>query len=348
VATPLDVATSHQQSRIRLANDTTQRALGSWRTADLDYLDASWNVIAPVLVDQVAEAQITAANQSVPYIDDSMASFGTTADDGDIAPEAFSGVMIDGRDIGPAMFGAVTTTKTLIGRGFAAARAFEAGAAFLSTIVQSAIADAGRQSDRVAAVAKNRVAYVRVLSPGACSRCAALAGKASAAQAFQRHPHCACTAMQLPNASSPVPKGFFGEGSDYFHSLSRDEQDRIFTNAGAEAIRNGADLQQVVNARRGAPLHPGGLVQKRSGLSAPLGYDGHGNPIKVHTTSEGATIRGAYGRAEFRRKQELTKGAGDRYRKTTNPRLMPETLAQMAGGDTAKFKRLLTQYGYIT
>ena len=37
----------------------------------------------------------------------------------------------------------------------------------------------------------------------------------------------------------------------YFASLSPAEQDRLFTLAGAEAIRSGADIGQVVNARRG-------------------------------------------------------------------------------------------------
>lgn len=37
----------------------------------------------------------------------------------------------------------------------------------------------------------------------------------------------------------------------YFNSLSAAEQDRLFTKAGAEAIRSGADLARVVNARRG-------------------------------------------------------------------------------------------------
>jgi hypothetical protein len=40
------------------------------------------------------------------------------------------------------------------------------------------------------------------------------------------------------------PKAFFG-------SLNAAEQDRVFTKAGAEAIRSGADIAQVVNARRG-------------------------------------------------------------------------------------------------
>jgi hypothetical protein len=37
----------------------------------------------------------------------------------------------------------------------------------------------------------------------------------------------------------------------YFDSLNRAEQDKAFTVAGAEAIRAGADIGQVVNARRG-------------------------------------------------------------------------------------------------
>lgn len=37
----------------------------------------------------------------------------------------------------------------------------------------------------------------------------------------------------------------------YFDSLTRVEQDKAFTAAGAAAIRDGADIARVVNARRG-------------------------------------------------------------------------------------------------
>lgn len=346
MASPFDLARRHQRSRVRIATDAVQRAAASWRTADLDYLDASWGVIAPVLVDQVAEAQRVAAAQSDTFVDDAVAAQGGDTGTATVNPDAFTGVMIDGREIGPAMFGAVTTTKALIGRGLAAPRAFEAGAAFLATIVQSAIADAGRQSDRVSMVGKQITRYVRVISPGACSRCAILAGTASAKDAFDRHPNCHCTACPLPDWDSPIPSGFFRSADDYFESLTPADQDRIFTNAGAEAIRNGADVQNVVNARRNA-VGPGGLTEVRTGLKAPLGYDADGKPIRVYATSEGTTIRGAYGRSEYRRQQELTKAAGDRYRRTTSLRLMPETLVSMAGGDSEKLRGLLKQYAYI-
>jgi hypothetical protein len=347
VPTALDLATEHQQSLIRLSFDTVKRAASSLRTADLDYLDASWNVIAPVLVDQVSEAQRVAATQADPFITDAVGAQGGSAGDATIDPDAFTGVMIDGRDVGAAMFGAITTTKSLIGTGVPAPRAFESGVAFLATIVQSAIADAGRQADRVSMIGKKVTHYVRVVSPGACSRCAILSGIASASTAFLRHPNCHCTACPVPSFSSKVPSGFHASADSYFDSLSPAEQNRVFTNAGAEAIRNGADPTAVVNARRGASLSSGGLVEARSGLTAPLGYDADGNRIRIFTTGEGTSIRGAYGRSQYRRQQELAKPASDRYRRTTNPRLMPETLVQMAGGDTAKLRRLLDQYGYL-
>lgn len=336
--TPHEQAEAHRASRARLIDSTTARALRTWRMADVDALDASWDVLAPVLVDSVSEAQIVAASAATAYTAAAVPTRAAPA----VTPEAFAGVTLDGREIGPAMFGAVTTTKSFIGRGASAARAFEAGAAFLATIVKSSVADAGRQADRVQATAHTVTRYVRVIRPGACSRCAILAGTGSYSTAFQRHPNCRCTAYPLADPAAGVPDGFYSSPSDYFESLPKGEQDRIFTEAGAQAIRDGADFSQVVNARRGLVAPP------KRGLTAPLGYDRDGTPIKVLTTSEGTTIRGAFGRAEYRRQAELKKGAGDRYRRTTNQRLMPETVYAIARGDTAKAKELLEFYGYLS
>jgi len=346
---PLEVALNHQNAMIRLGQSTTERAVSTWRLGDVDALDASWDVLAPVLVDAVSEAQIVAARQSSTFNRDAMASYGSSVSTSEVVPEALSGVMIDGREVGPAMFGAVTTTKTLIGRGVPRARAFESGASFLAAIVRSAVSDSGRQADRVDATGKGLTRYVRVVSPGACSRCAVQAGKGEYRVAFKRHPSCKCTSMPLPDDGfGPPPKGFYSSPDDYFESLDAAEQNRVFTNAGAQAIRDGADPTAVVNARRGANLTSGGLVERRSGLTAPLGYDSAGRRIQVFTTGEGTSIRGAYGRAEYRRTQEATKAAGDRYRRTTSQRLMPETIYQIADGNQERAVSLLRQYGYIT
>jgi hypothetical protein len=46
--------------------------------------------------------------------------------------------------------------------------------------------------------------------------------------------------------------------------MSREEQERVFGMAGAEAIRAGADISKVVNARRGIYTADGGLYTRES------------------------------------------------------------------------------------
>ena len=218
-----------------------------------------------------------------------------------------------------------------------------------AAVVKAAVADMGRQSDAVLATAKGWTMYVRVVSPGACSRCAILAGVGEYTKPFLRHPACKCTSIPVEGSGPrPVPDGLFASPGDYFDSLPVEEQNRVFTNAGAQAIRDGADPIAVVNARRGAQLRPGGLVEARSRSRAPLGTTADGTRIRMFTTSEGTSIRGAYGRAEYRRAQEAAKAPVDRYRRTKSVRLMPESIYEIADGDDDRAVALLKQYGYIT
>jgi len=52
-------------------------------------------------------------------------------------------------------------------------------------------------------------------------------------------------------AAEDAPGDLTTDPRAYFDSLPAAEQARLFTKAGAEAIRQGADVAQVVNARRG-------------------------------------------------------------------------------------------------
>jgi hypothetical protein len=99
--------------------------------------------------------------------------------------------------------------------------------------------------------------------------------------------------------------------------------------AGSEAIRSGADIGQVVNARRG-------MSASQVGGKALL------------TTTEGMTRRGqayrqigtAHGAARD------AKVAGQRYARSPVLRLMPETIAKVAT-DHDDYLRLLHTYGYL-
>ena len=339
----LDLAVDLQDRREQLTHRATAKSLRIWGQADVGTLDASWDRIAPTLTTVVTAAQVTAARQSTPYMNSVSQAWDYDAQRAVLTPEAFGGVMLDGRGVGPALFGAVTTTKRAIGAGMNPARAFEVGASFLATVIGAAVQDMGRQADATLATGKGFTSYVRVVSAGACSRCAILAGKGEYRTAFKRHPRCRCTSVPTPDGRG-APAGFHDSPKKYFESLSAAEQDRVFTKSGAFAIRNGADPISVVNVRRG--MTKGGELGAPARLvPTTIGVKADGTPLRVFITSEGTTARGAFARSEGA--ATFTAAKQGRYRRTTTLRLMPEQIQLMAGNNPARARELLARYGYM-
>lgn len=186
-------------------------------------------------------------------------------------------------------------------------------AAQLGMLAASAVQDAGRNGAFLGmAVRPSVTGYVRMLNPPSCSRCVVLAGKFFALNAgFERHPLCDCRHIPVGENSRDLTTN----PSDYFWSLSPEEQDRIFTIAGARAIRDGADISQVVNARRKGAMRKAQLFGREAWI-----------------TLEGVTRRGVGRRAM---------GPGRPVR------LMPESIYALAR-DRADALRMLSLYGYIT
>lgn len=325
-----DLASAHQRHRNAVADRAVSQSLRLWRGMNPMSLDAGWDEIVPELERVVSTAQMTAARQATAYVN--AAGEGGALVRSVLVPAAFAGATREGREIAPELYSAVTTTKRLVGAGAGFPAAFRAGAAFMSVLVGTIVSDAGRSADSTIAVGKGLTCSVRVIQPGACSRCAILAGVTGYRASFQRHPCCRCTS--LPLRDDDVPTGFFRSTDEYFESLSKAEQDRIFTKAGAESIRLGADPMKVVNARRGA----GGIGYnaRGSGRVAPgrlrpvtVGTRTDGTPIQVYATTEGTTRRGIYGR------------------RTKQVRLMPESIMQMSS-TPEQARELLAKYGYLS
>jgi hypothetical protein len=192
------------------------------------------------------------------------------------------------------------------------------------------------------------------LHPGACGRCAVLAGRWYRYDAaFERHPHCLCGQI-------PAPEDLAGDALTdpklYFDSISEAEQDRAFTKAGAQAIRDGADVSQVVNARRGAAglSAPGRLTAAEKKLLNGGGRlertDLYGRALFI--TREGTTKRGVYGGYSIREEgavasREMRGGKLITRSRARTPRLMPESIYEIAA-DREDAIRLLTRYGYVT
>lgn len=317
------VATDHYRKRQRLSDAVSKVAERTWRQLDAADLDASWARLGPTLQVALAGAQLAAAGAADRYVTQSLGEQGTSAPaDGQVRPGSLSGVASDGRPLDSLLVNSIFIVKAAIAGGTTLPMAMASGFANLDMIVRTQVADAGRVADQVAITARPKVAgYVRMLSPPSCSRCVVLAGKFYRYNAgFDRHPNCDC--VHIPAAESGDVE--VTNPRKYFDSLSRAEQDRAFTIAGAQAIRDGADISQIVNARRGGLSIAGGGQQARLERRDVFGH-------QLFTTTEGTTRQGV---------------AGSRLGRA--PRLMPESIYEIAGDDRAEAIRLLRRNGYIT
>lgn len=338
------LAYKHQQARVALSRRVARRAAQLWRGISAGNLDTGWDRIAPLLTAEVWDAQLTAARQATPYVNAALRAQGLDAPSSPLEVEAFGGVTLEGREIAPELYSAVTQTKSLIGRGVGVGAAFQAGTALMSVLAATMVRDAGNMADKVATVGKQYTYMARMVQPGACSRCAILAGVGAFYEHFERHPGCRCTTVPVAR-DDRLPDGLFSSPEEYFESLTKAEQDRVFTKAGAEAIRLGADPISVVNARRGMfrTQQPKSLVARaqRSAVVTPTG-----RTFEAYTTVEGTSRRGAFGRGLLgARPGDLR--LPDANRKTRAVRLMPETIIDLANGDVEKARTLLRQYGYL-
>lgn len=343
-----DLAQKHQQKRSELAALVGRRAARLWRTIQAGEIDAGWDRIAPQLQRVVTEGQFQAARMAQRYAEASARAQDVRGESERIVPGAFTGATLEGREAVPELYAAATTTKTLIGRGAGVPAAFQAGTAVMSMLAATMVRDAGNMADKVSAMRPVRtVKFARLVSPGACSRCAILAGVGHFTKHFERHPNCRCTTVPVYSDDDRMPDGLYGSAAEYFESLSDAEQDRVFTKSGAEAIRLGADPTSVVNARRGMyrTQQPGALVARATRRTI-IGPDGA--PFDAFTTSEGTSVRGWFGagRGYSRPGAEYVRRSGDRYRRTTTVRLMPETILERASSP-AEAVDLLKQFGYM-
>lgn len=349
-----EVALDRYEGRHRLIADVADLARATWLRIDPRNLDSSWARIAARLQIGVAGAQQAAAQGADGYANGALAEQGIDpAATAEVVPGALAGVASDGRPLDSLLYSAVVTTKVAFGGGAPADRAMAAGFASLDMIVRTQVADAGRVADQLALVARPDAAgYVRKLVGASCSRCVVLAGRWYRWNAgFDRHPSCNCVGVPANEAIDEITTN----PRQFFDGLSRAEQDKAFTIAGAQAIRDGADIGQVVNARRGAlglstaggritaaeaRLLRGGRERGRLQSENVFGQ-------QLFTTTEGTTVRGRGGVALGARVDGVRR-TGDRYRSARAPRLMPESIYKIAGNDRDEALRLLRRNGYLT
>jgi hypothetical protein len=278
------------------------------------------------IVTAVAEGQLSVAGAAQAYIAAQMAAQGgSAAAEAALVASAFAGIAPDGGPLETLLFLPAIGVRRRLTAGMTPEEAMLGGLADMARYASTAIADTARSADQVAMAAHpSCVAYVRVVQLPACARCIILAGQMYRySEGFLRHPNCDCQTLPLREEDWPgVPTP-----QQLFDRMPQREQRRVFTAAGAAAIRSGADVGQVVNARRG--MQTAHLAGRR-----------------LQVTSEGATRRGLYGSRARRAGGEFARFPGERYSRVTTPRLMPEEIFRIAD-DRAEELRLLRRYGYI-
>lgn len=226
-----------------------------WRKLGPGWIGQAWAEHIPTVAAAVTDAQRTAAAGALVSGALALGEQGTwAAPDAIVAPDAFAGLAADGRSLEKLLDIPARTTRRLMSYGMDAAQALEAGERQLTMMVLTEIADAGRGAAGVQIAARPRTGYVRMLAPPSCSRCVILAGRFYRwNQGFLRHPRCDCKHVptMVADQAEAAAHGLIDDPYEAFNSMSEAEQNRVFTKAGARAIRDGADIFQVVNARRG-------------------------------------------------------------------------------------------------
>lgn len=308
-------ALAHRADANRISIAAAQGVRAEWAQVDPDQVRDTWQNRLPRVLALVVGAQRAAAGLSEPYLR-RVLGLDPAAQ---LAPEALSGVASDGRPLETLLAQPMVTALSYLATGRAVGDAMAAGLALLEMVVSTQVHDAARVADLVGITARPGVAYTRVVDLPACARCIVLAGQTySYSEGFERHPNCDCAVMPLRSGDqAPMSP------RELFDRMPPAEQLRRFGAAGAAAIREGADIGQVVNARRGMSTAGGRLV-----------------------TSEGTTRRGLAG-SRMVAAAGSARAPGERYARARVLRPMPEQIIAEAPSREAAIEGL-RRYGYLT
>ncbi|MFF4246228.1 hypothetical protein ACFYY2_17420 [Streptomyces sp. NPDC001822] len=327
------VATAQYRAQQRIVRRATTQVQALWQQLDRGDLTGSWAALAPALEQALTAQQVAAAALADAYLDAVQAAEGAdVAAAGAVRAASFAGIASDGRPLLSLLYQPIIDWKVRLLAGQSMQDAARGSLASALRITSTQVADAGRGAVASGMAGRRTIqGYVRVVQPPACSRCVILAGKEFGWNTgFQRHPKCDC--IHLPTTliarnqtrGRLAPDQGFLDPRAYFNSLSAAEQRRVFGDAGARAIREGADMGQVVNARRG--MNAAG------------------------TATRTGTRRGSrYWHVERRRALdagEITADV-DRAFRLRSARLMPEEIFRTATSREDAV-RLLRRYGYLT
>lgn len=226
--------------------------------------DDSWVSIRPAMLALTETGRLAAATSSIQYMPELLSETGQVAPgSGVIVPAAFVSATPDGRDIGSLLDTAVIRSKMAASSGLSSSEALQAGSKWLVSTMLTVLADTSRQVISADIAQRPKIGgYVRMLNTPSCSRCVILAGKWFRwNEGFQRHPKCDCRHIPSTDEQFAKANGWIADPYEYFNSLSKSDQEKLFGKNEALAIREyGADIYRTMNIKmRGLGTAKGNL-----------------------------------------------------------------------------------------
>lgn len=309
----------------------------------------AWRDAVAAAGPQLLELQAATVAQADSYVIEVLAAQNaSTAALAELNPDAFVDITDGGGSwLRNLVYAPPATYRNLLLDNSRAAAA-SAARFVAAAIAGDGVRDTGRAARGVAIASRPRaLGYVRMLVGRSCARCAVLAGRRYRVEAFRRHPRCDC--INVPAAESR--NDWTTNPQTYFESLDRDEQDAVFTKAGAAAIRLSSNVEVTM----------GQVVNARDGITTVSSYG-----REIQTTTYGTSVRGLYGGYDVQPDGSLVKRAtedttrrvigtnGDGGTRTlrfaNTPRLLPDEIFQLStaeGWDRAELVRQLQRFGYL-
>lgn len=240
----------------RLRATAERQSARAWREVSRAYPYESWVRAVPYLAASLSALQVEAASAGAEYGAATLAAQGEW-----VAPAAFvdpqrfgGGWASNGTRLDQTLLSPVFDVKSLLAGGMTSTQALTVGRDLLTRSAGMQVTDAGRVAAGVDTAARPGTGYVRMLNPPSCDRCTVLAGRFYRwNQGFLRHPKCDCVHVSTRAKSTDAAKaeGLISDPYEYFRGLSEAQQDKAFGRFRAQAIRDGGDIFQVVNSRRG-------------------------------------------------------------------------------------------------
>lgn len=249
----------HQQ---QIAAATVASVSKLWRRMGTNF-DSSWFELRSSALQAVHVGRAAAVTSATQYTPALLAATGQVAPaSGSLNSARFLVSAPDGRDMGTLLDESVIRAKVGVARGLSSVGALESAGSWLTGMLLTVMADTRRSVVGADIVQRPDIAgYTRMLNAPSCSRCVILAGKWFRWNAgFQRHPRCDCIHVPSTTRAFAEEQGFVSDPYEYFNSLSKEQQEKVFGRIEARAIRDGGDIFRIENIKlRGLATAKGNL-----------------------------------------------------------------------------------------